>query len=113
MTLTELLPKLEEFSYKDRVEYFILQSAREFLQGVYVQMCKSQLSVRARNFVKNLTPRFEDLVPFFDAELQEYRQLCPGQNMPKTLTEIFNLNKQLKNQFDNYWQMSDDEVQAA
>lgn len=111
--LTNLLSQLEEFSYKDKAEHFILPSVREFLQNIYVQMCKTQLSVRARNFAEHFAPNFEDLVPLFDATLQDYKNLCPGQNMRKTLTEIFHFNKQLKDKFDSYWQMSEDEVQTA
>ena len=112
-TLTELQPRLEDFSYQDKAEYFITAGVREYLQSVYVQMRERQLSVRAKNFVKHAAPRFEDLTLYFDSALLDYRKLCPGQSMKKTLTEVFNFNKLLKEQFDRYWQMSDEEVQSA
>ena len=76
-------------------------------------MREKQLSVRAKNFVEHAAPRFEDLAQYFDSLLLDYRKLCPGQSMMKTLTEVFNFNKLLKDQFDRYWQMSDEEVQSA
>jgi len=76
-------------------------------------MRKKQLSVRARNFLEHAAPSFESLVPYFDSPLQDYRKLCPGQSMRTTLTEVFNFNKLLKDQFDHYWQMYDDDVQYA
>lgn len=112
-TLTELKPRLEEFSYQDKVEYFISPKVRDFLQSVYVQMRERQLSLRGRKFVEHSAPRFEDLTQYFDSVLLDYKKLCPGQNMMKTLTEVFNFNKLLKDQFDRYWQMNDDEVQLA
>ena len=104
-TLTDLQPRLEEFSYQDKAQYFITAGVREYLQSVYVQMRKRQLSVRAKNFVEHAAPRFEDLAKYFDSALLDYRKLCPGQSMMKTLTEVFNFNKLLKDQFDRYWQM--------
>lgn len=112
-TLTELQPRLEEFSYQDKAKYFITAGVREYLQSVYVQMREKQLSVRAKNFVEHVAPKFEDLAQYFDSPLLDYRKLCPGQSMMKTLTEVFNFNKLLKEQFDRYWQMSDDEAQSA
>lgn len=112
-TLAELQPRLEEFSYRDKSEFFISAGVREYMQSVYVQMREKQLSVRAKNFVRHVAPRFEDLAHYFDSALQNYRKLCPGKSMTKTLTEVFNFNKLLKAQFDRYWQMSDEEVQSA
>lgn len=112
-TLAELQPRLEDFTYQDKTEYFISPEVRDFLQSVYVQMREKQLSVRGRNFVEHAAQRFEDLAQYFESALLDYRKLCPGQSMMKTLTEVFNFNKLLKDQFDRYWQMSDDEIQAA
>lgn len=112
-TFTKLQPRIEEFCYQDKAEYFISPVVRDFLQSVYVQMREKQLSVRARNFLEHASPRFEDLVPYFDSTLLDYRKLSPGQNMIKTLTEVFSFNQLLKVHFDRYWQMSDDEVQSA
>lgn len=112
-TLAELLPRLEEFSYQDKAKFFITPDVRGYLQSVYVSMREKLLSVRAKNFVEHVAPSFEDLVLYFDSALLDYRNLCPGQSMMKTLTEVFNFNKLLKEQFDRYWQMSDEEVQSA
>ncbi|MDO4822728.1 MAG: DNA-directed RNA polymerase subunit alpha C-terminal domain-containing protein [Bacteroidales bacterium] len=111
--LAELLPRLEEFSYQDKAKFFITPDVRGYLQSVYVSMREKLLSVRAKNFVEHVAPSFEDLVLYFDSALLDYRNLCPGQSMMKTLTEVFNFNKLLKEQFDRYWQMSDEEVQSA
>lgn len=112
-TLTELKPRLEEFSYQDKAMYFISTEARDFLQSVYMQMRERKLSLRGRKFVEHSAPRFEDLAQYFDSALLDYKKLCPGQNMMKTLTEVFNFNKLLKDQFDRYWQMNDNEIQMA
>lgn len=112
-TLTELQPRLEEFSYRDKAEFFITAGVREYLQSVNERMREKHLSVRAKKFVEHAAPRFEDLAQYFDSPLLDYRKLCPGQSMMKTLTEVFNFNKLLKEQFDRYWQMSDEEVQST
>ena len=111
--LTELQHGLEYFSYRDKAEFFISPYVRDFLQRTYVQMREKHLSVRANNFVEHVAPRFEDLAQYFDSTLLDYRKLRPYQSLTKTLTEVFNFNKQLKNLFDRYWQMSDVEVKFA
>lgn len=112
-TLTDLKPKLEEFSYKEKAENFLTIGVRDFLQEVYVQMSEKLLSVRCRHFVEHSAANFEVLAALFDAPLLEYKNLCPGKNMMKTLTELFGFNQQFKMQFDRYWQMTDDELQMA
>lgn len=108
----ELARKVEVFSYPEKVEYFMSAGAREFFKTHYDKM-REKLSVRARNFLDHFAPNFQDLVPYFEAPLTDYKNLCPGQNMKHTLTEIFNFNQELKTEFDRYWQMSSDEVLLA
>ena len=109
---TQLENILTEFSYKDKVDYFMTPCAHNFFNSVYIDMCEKKLSVRAKNFVHQVAPNFEDLVPYFEAPLAKYKMLCPGQSMKKTLTEVFNFNQQLKNEFDRYWPMTDEELQV-
>ena len=108
----ELARKVEVFSYPEKVEYFMSAGAREFFKTHYDKM-REKLSVRARNFLDHFAPNFQDLVPYFEAPLTDYKNLCPGQNMKHTLTEIFNFNQELKTEFDRYWQMSSDEALLA
>lgn len=112
-TLLELQPRLEEFSYKDKVEHFISPGVRCFLQSVYIQTRNKKLSVRGRNFAERFVPNFEILATLFDSPLSEYKKLCPNKTMMKTLTELFRFNQLLKELFDSYWQMSDDELQLV
>lgn len=104
---------IEESSHQDKDERFITPIVREFLQSVYVRMRKNLLKTRANNLIEHAAPRFEDLAKYFDSPMRDYNKLCPGQSMMKTLTEIFNFNQLFKEQFDRYWQMSDEEVQSA
>lgn len=113
LTLAELQSKIEDFSYLDKVEYIISPTVKNLIQSVYEQLCERHLSIRARHFVERYIPRFEILVPYFDADLLEYKKLCPLKKTSQTLNEIYKINKQLKEQFDNYWHMSDEEVQMA
>ena len=110
--LSEIRSKNGIFSYKEKSQCFMIPSVCEFLQSVYIRMCKELLSTRARNFVKIIAPNFKDLVPYMDVSFHEYKKLCPRQNMEKTLAEIYSLNGCLKVQFDKYWQMEDAEVRV-
>jgi hypothetical protein len=111
--LSAYLPQIKEISYKDKADFFITPSAREYLQTVYVRMCKMNLSVRAQKFIDNVAPNFETLVPLFEKDLKYYRVLCPSQNMSRTLKEILELNKTFKIQFDCCWMMTDEEAKMA
>ena len=75
-------------------------------------MREKQLSVRGKHFVERVAPNFETLVALFQSPQSDYKKLCPGQAMEKTLTELFAFNQKLKEQFDCYWQMSEEELQA-
>ena len=108
----ELARKVEVFSYPEKAECFMSAGAREFFKTHYDKM-REKLSVRARNFLDHFAPNFQDLVPYFEAPLTDYKKLCPGHNMKHTLTEIYNFNQELKTEFDRYWQMSSDEVLLA
>lgn len=113
--LTKLLDRLEEFSYQDKTKFFISPSVRSFLQRIYVYMYETQLSTRARHFVEQVAPRFEDLAQYLDSAILDYGGHCSTQSQKKTktLTEVINFNKQFKEQFDRYWQMSEEEVQEV
>ena len=110
--LQDLQSCLEVFSYEEIIRHFLSTEKRDFLQRLYVQMREKQLSVRGKHFVERVAPNFETLVALFQSPQSDYKKLCPGQAMEKTLTELFAFNQMLKEQFDCYWQMSEEELQA-
>lgn len=112
-TLTELQPKIKQFTYREKAEYFLSPSARKLLQSIYLELCEKQLGTRARNFLMQVAPQFEVLAQYFDAERKDYQKLCPNQIMKKSLAEVYELNQRLREQFDRYWQMSNDELLAV
>ena len=112
-TLKELQDRLEEFSYRDKTELFISDVARDFFQHVYEQMRETQLDTLSKNFARRVAPEFKDLALYFDAPQSDYRKLCPGQSMTKTLGRLFIFNQKLKEIFDRDWQKSDDELRLG
>lgn len=109
---SELSSRLKEFTYKQKFEHFMSLVAKKNLFTIYEEM-HARTSVRTRHFLDRFAPKLEYLVPFFDAPLKSYGKLCPGQDMKRTLVEVFNFNQQLKAEFDQIWQMKDDEVLLA
>ncbi len=112
-TLNELQDRLEEFSYRDKAECFISKVARDYFQLVYEQMRETQLDTLSKNFTRRRAPEFENLAQYFDAPQSEYRKLCPGQSMTKTLVRLYIFNQKLKEIFDRDWQKSDDELRLG
>lgn len=101
---------ISKFSLLDILNNFTSPVVDEFLSEIYEGMRESSLSVRAKKFCKKVAPTYKDLVPYFDAPLQDYRNLCPGQNLSKTFSELQSFNLQLKNEIEKYYNKSDEEI---
>lgn len=108
--LAELEAVLEVFSYEEKVKYFMNPDARNYFSKLYDSR-QSQLNVRTRNFLARFAPCFEDLVPYFERQLNGYYQMCPGQHQRRTITYIYEFNQRLKEEFDQYWQLDSSEAQ--
>ena len=104
--------KMENFSYEQISKYFLSPIARDYLEKSYQTQLKSSLSVRSKNFAAKFIPHFDDLIKYADEPLASYRNICPGQSMMKTLTEIFQFNQKFKREFDRVSKLSDDEIQT-
>ena len=104
--------KMENFSYEQISKYFLSPIARDYLEKSYQAQLESSLSVRSKNFAAKFIPHFDDLIKYADEPLASYRNICPGQSMMKTLTEIFQFNKKFKREFDRVSKLSDDEIQT-
>ena len=104
--------KMENFSYEQISKYFLSPIARDYLEKSYQAQLESSLSVRSKNFSAKFLPHFADLIKYADEPLASYRNICPGQSMMKTLTEIFQFNQKFKREFDRVSKLSDDEIQT-
>ena len=104
--------KMENFSYEQISKYFLSPIARDYLEKSYQAQLESSLSVRSKNFAAKFIPHFDDLIKYADEPLASYRNICPGQSMMKTLTEIFQFNQKFKREFDRVSKLSDDEIQT-
>lgn len=97
--LHELTPQIEKFSNDTIARHFISTHARLLLGMIYDDMVSRQ-KMRTMNFLFKMVPTFDLLVPYFDKPLAQYRKLCPNQIMKRTLTDIFEMTKELKAEFD-------------
>lgn len=104
--------KMEDFSYEQVAKYFLSPTAKNYLEKSYQEQVASSLSVRSKNFVDKFIPHFSDLIKYAEEPLASYRNICPGQNMMKTLTEIFQFNQKFKQEFDRVSKLTDDEIQT-
>lgn len=107
-----LAVRMEEFSYEQTAKYFLSPIARDYLEKTYQEQVEQSLSIRSRNFVAKFLPHFSDLIRYADEPLANYRNICPGQSMKKTLTEIFQFNQKLKREFDRVSKLTDDEIKT-
>ena len=104
--------KMENFSYEQISKYFLSPITRDYLEKTYQEQLESSLSVRSKNFAARFLPHFSDLIKYAEEPLASYRSICPGQNMMKTLTEIFQFNQKFRREFDRVSKLSDDEIQT-
>ena len=104
--------KMENFSYEQISKYFLSPIAKDYLEKSYQAQLESSLSVRSKNFAAKFLPHFADLVKYADEPLASYRNICPGQSMMKTLTEIFQFNQKFRREFDRVSKLSDDDIQT-
>ena len=109
---TELAVRMEAFSYEQAARYFLSPIAIDYLEKIYQEKKEAILSVRSRNFVNRFVPHFTDLIKYADEPLTNYRNICPGQSMMKTLTELFQFNQKFKQDFDRINRLSDDEIRT-
>ena len=108
----DLAMRIEDFSYEQVAKYFLSPIAKNYLEKSYQEQVASSLSVRSRNFTVKFLPQFSDLIKYAEEPLASYRNICPGQNMMKTLTEIFQFNQKFKHEFDRVSKLTDDEIQT-
>ena len=109
---TELAVRMEAFSYEQAARYFLSPIASDYLEKIYQEKKEAMLSVRSRNFANRFVPHFADLIKYADEPLKNYRNICPGKSMMKTLTELFQFNQKFKQDFDRITRLSDDEIQT-
>ena len=93
---TELGLKVTDFTLYEGAHYFMSPDLHDYIEARYQVMSEKELSVRGRNFLRKYLPSFEDIIKYFDMPLSRYGEICPGQHMKKTLTEIFRFNQSFK-----------------
>ena len=108
----DLSLRMESFTYEQIVKYFLSPIANDFLEKIYQEQRATALSVRSNNFSDRFLPHFVDLIKYADEPLASYRNICPGQSMMKTLTELFQFNQRFKREFDRIAILSDDDIQT-
>lgn len=108
----ELSLRMESFTYEQIARYFLSTIACDYLERTYQEQRSTTMSVRSKNFSDKFLPHFTDLIKYADEPLTTYRNICPGQNMVKTLTEIFQFNQRFRREFDRVAMLSDDEIQT-
>lgn len=108
----ELSMRMESFTYEQIAKYFLSPIASDYLEKTYQEQRATALSVRSNNFSDRFLPHFPDLIKYADEPLASYRNICPGQSMMKTLTEIFQFNQKFRREFDRVSKLTDDEIQT-
>ena len=108
----ELAMRMESFTYEQISRFFLSPIARDYLEKIYQEQQESSLSVRGKNFAAKFLPHFDDLIKYADEPLTNYRNICPGQNMMKTLRELFQFNQKFRQDFDRISRLNDDEIQT-
>ena len=108
----DLAMRMEDFSYEQVAMYFLSPIAKYYLEKSYQEQVESSLSVRSKNFAAKFLPHFSDLIKYAEEPLASYRNICPGQSMMKTLTEIFQFNQKFRREFDRVSKLTDDEIQT-
>lgn len=108
----DLAMRMEDFSYEQVAMYFLSPIAKNYLGKSYQEQVESSLSVRSKNFAAKFLPHFSDLIKYAEEPLASYRNICPGQSMMKTLTEIFQFNQKFRREFDRVSKLTDDEIQT-
>ena len=108
----EFSVSMESFTYEQIAKYFLSPIASDYLEKTYQEQRATTLSVRSNNFSDKFLPHFADLIKYADEPLASYRNICPGQSMMKTLTEIFQFNQRFKRKFDRVAILSDDDIQT-
>lgn len=108
----DLAMRMEDFSYEQVAMYFLSPIAKNYLEKSYQEQVESSLSVRSKNFAAKFLPHFSDLIKYAEEPLASYRNICPGQSMMKTLTEIFQFNQKFRREFDRVSKLTDDEIQT-
>jgi len=108
----DLAMRMEDFSYEQVAMYFLSPIAKNYLEKSYQEQVESSLSVRSKNFAAKFLPHFSDLIKYAEEPLSSYRNICPGQSMMKTLTEIFQFNQKFRREFDRVSKLTDDEIQT-
>ena len=108
----EFSVSMESFTYEQIAKYFLSPIASDYLEKTYQEQRATTLSVRSNNFSDKFLPHFADLIKYADEPLASYRNICPGQSMMKTLTEIFQFNQRFKREFDRVAILSDDDIQT-
>ena len=108
----DLAMRMEDFSYEQVAMYFLSPIAKNYLEKSYQEQVESSLSVRSKNFATKFLPHFSDLIKYAEEPLASYRNICPGQSMMKTLTEIFQFNQKFRLDFDRVSKLTDDEIQT-
>ena len=108
----DLAVKMEDFTYEQVARYFLSPIASDYLEKIYQEKKEAMLSVRSKNFVNRFVPHFSDLIKYADEPLTNYRNICPGQNMMKTLRELFQFNQKFRQDFDRISRLNDDEIQT-
>ncbi|MBQ9191416.1 MAG: hypothetical protein IJ142_07425 [Bacteroidaceae bacterium] len=107
-----LAMSMEYFSYEQIARYFLSPLAKDYLEKLYQEQVSARLSARVRNFVDKYVPHFTDLVRYAEEPFAAYRNICPGQNMAKALSEMFQFNQRFKQDFDRVAKLTDDELQT-
>lgn len=101
---------MEQFTREQVARYFLPKATAELIGREYQAMGDRMLSARGRNFRKRFLPHFADILKYSDAPIKEYKSICPGQNMAKTIAEIFQFNKEFSKAFDEMSALTPDEV---
>lgn len=83
-----------------------------YMEKVYQNMCASAgLGVRVSRLQRETLPTFKDAARYFDRPLKEYEELCPGQNLRKTLKELYLFIEKLNIKVQEALNFSDEEAE--
>lgn len=102
----EINKRLYSFSYTEKYKYFMTPSAKCALKSIYKDMRLKQ-SVRVNLFLNQYLPEIQDLLPFFNSQIEEYQNICSGRYIIETVKDVFIFTQLIRIEFDKLMLMSD------
>lgn len=110
LIIYDLTLNCEKFSGIEILEHYLTDKHKALLESKFEELCNARLSVRGLNFKNTFIKSYADLVKLFDAPLNAYKRLCPGQSKKVTIDEIYRFNAEFKDVFNDISSLTEEQI---